>query len=253
MLTALRSRYGEKLCELEDGVGPHFAFPPVAALAAASESDLRALGLGYRAKYVLGTARAVASHPPGWLASLRSRPREEVQAALVALPGVGAKVADCVALFSLDQLDAIPVDVHVWNIACRDMDASLSSARSLTPRIYQHVGDLFRARFQPHAGWAHSVLFTAELADFAHHLPASLAASMREFKRQEREAKAAQRKARKARRAGEGTKAEGEAQQGEVEQGEVQQDGGPPSEVDAAAGDATAGDAPTRKRRRRKE
>lgn len=41
-----------------------------------------------------------------------------MQDALVEMHGVGAKVADCVALFSLDQLDAIPVDTHVWQ-ACR--------------------------------------------------------------------------------------------------------------------------------------
>lgn len=35
------------------------------------------------------------------------------------------QVADCVALFSLDQTASIPVDVHVWRIACRDYDSSL--------------------------------------------------------------------------------------------------------------------------------
>ena len=33
--------------------------------------------------------------------------------------GVGRKVADCVALFSLDKHDVVPVDTHVWDIACR--------------------------------------------------------------------------------------------------------------------------------------
>lgn len=36
------------------------------------------------------------------------------------------KVADCVALFSLDRKDIIPVDTHVWQIACRDFDQTLS-------------------------------------------------------------------------------------------------------------------------------
>ncbi len=36
-----------------------------------------------------------------------------MQEALIGFPGVGRKVADCVALFSLDQHGAIPVDVHV--------------------------------------------------------------------------------------------------------------------------------------------
>ena len=42
-----------------------------------------------------------------------------MKAALVELSGVGPKVADCVALFSLDKLDIVPVDTHVWQIAQR--------------------------------------------------------------------------------------------------------------------------------------
>ena len=35
------------------------------------------------------------------------------------LPGIGPKVAACVALFSLDKHDSIPVDTHVWQLALR--------------------------------------------------------------------------------------------------------------------------------------
>jgi len=35
------------------------------------------------------------------------------------------------------------------------MDTSLREAKSLTPRIYDRVGDLFRARYGEYAGWAH--------------------------------------------------------------------------------------------------
>lgn len=36
--------------------------------------------------------------------------------ALQELHGVGPKVADCIALFSLDKLDAVPCDTHVWQV-----------------------------------------------------------------------------------------------------------------------------------------
>jgi len=151
-----------------------------------SEEELRALGLGYRARYVRDTAALVVGKGPGWLESLRSLPRAEAQAALLELPGVGRKVADCVALFSLDQTEAIPVDVHVWNIACRDYDPALSASKSLTPAIYDRVGDLFRTRYGPHAGWAHSALFAAELPAFSRRLPAERQEEMAEFRAQER-------------------------------------------------------------------
>ena len=54
--------------------------------------------------------------------------RLEVQEALLGFAGVGRKVADCVALFSLDQADAIPVDTHVWQIALRDYGARAIAA-----------------------------------------------------------------------------------------------------------------------------
>ena len=55
---------------------------------------------------------------------------------------MGPKVADCVALFSLDQSACIPVDTHVWRIARRDYDATLEDVASITPSVYERVGDL---------------------------------------------------------------------------------------------------------------
>ena len=109
--------------------------------------------------------------------------------ALCTLPGVGPKVADCVALFSLDATAAIPVDIHVWQIACRDLDPTLSQALSLTPAVYARVGDTFRERYGDHAGWAHSVLFAGELPLFRTKLPASVQAEMAAWKEQEKAAK----------------------------------------------------------------
>ena len=143
-------------------------------LAKADEGDLRALGLGYRAAYVRQTAALLCEKGDSWLPSLRQvDDPEAVRTMLMECPGVGPKVADCVALFSLDQSGAIPVDTHVWDIACRDLDRDLVSAGSLTPKVYARVGELFRSRYGAHAGWAHSVLFAAELPLFKHRLPES--------------------------------------------------------------------------------
>jgi N-glycosylase/DNA lyase len=320
-----------------------YSFPTVTALAEASEEDLRALGMGYRAKFIVGSAKlvqakcaemrgvGVKSEFAGtggtdddrgelWFEYLRSlaadaaqgcekdlhqsadpalrkikrepelricsesggsseevrRSREEarlkVQALLMELPGVGRKVADCVALFSLDQTAAVPVDTHVWNIAIRDYaphlrrsavavvkakptgatplraatDAEegaatpssegviaikgrgkrklvqekppavsikqevgvLSAATdelgspgpgtpgvgsietmSLTPAVYEMVGQVFRDHFGPYAGWAHSVLFAAELPQFRVLLPDSMQKEMTDFSALQRSAK----------------------------------------------------------------
>lgn len=201
MLAKLRLRYGTPLGNL-DGQD-YYAFPSPEALAGASEEDLRSLGVGYRAKFIKATAtRVVELGGRPWLLGLRDgRGHAQVHAALLQFAGVGPKVADCVAVFSCDVPGAIPVDTHVWAIACRDYDRTLVEAKSLTPRIYERVGDLFRARFGSHAGWAHSLLFAAELPSFRSRLPPTLQAEMEAFKSEEAGRKAEKRAAAAARKA----------------------------------------------------
>merc|ERR1740130_919613 len=103
--------------------------------------------------------------------------------------GVGRKVADCVALFSLDVTNALPVDTHVWRIACRDYDRDLQSAKSLTPTVYARVGKLFEDRFGEHSGWAHSLVFAAELPQFRTLLPKALQEEMAQFAKHEKRLK----------------------------------------------------------------
>lgn len=229
-----------------------FEFPSIEALSQATEAELRALGMGYRAKFISGSAQFLSVQEGGgaqWLAALRDMSanlvstnsikikaervsnkeeksvktkvqvkseinidsksaaaaaavateaagavdsdsdiaktlsRLRVQNQLMLMPGVGRKVADCVALFSLDQTEGIPVDTHVWDIALRDYDPllSLKGAKSITPAIYEEVGEVFRKRFPCKAGWAHSVLFAAELPEFRVRLPIALQEEMKAF------------------------------------------------------------------------
>lgn len=86
---------------------------------------------------------------------------------LLELQGVGPKVADCVCLMGLGWGDAVPVDTHVWQIAQRDYKFGKGKHKSLTKATYDAVGDHFRNLWGVEAGWAHSVLFAADLRTFA--------------------------------------------------------------------------------------
>jgi len=170
MLTSLRTKYGTLLGNVNDT--NFYSFPTVDALSSVQEVELRELGFGYRANFVVKTAQQLKEKPGGgeaWLESLRSETRENIQTHLMTLMGVGRKVADCIALFSLDKLDVIPVDTHVWQIATRDYKAELPNLKSkaMSKKVYDQVGDFFRNHFGTHAGWAHSVMFTSDLAQFA--------------------------------------------------------------------------------------
>ena len=105
---------------------------------------------------------------------------------MIKFSGIGRKVADCIALFSLDQDDSIPVDVHVQHIASRDYDPTvLGEAKSITPTIYRRVGNLFRDRFTNYPGWAHSLLFVAELPSFRNALPLDVVSEMDRWRKEE--------------------------------------------------------------------
>ena len=127
------------------------AFPEPLALAGATLAELRIAGLGYRAPYVRDTARSILDTGLE-LERLRSEPLEEVQRVLLGFPGVGPKVADCVALFSLDKVDAFPVDVHVAR-ACSQL---YHRGIAMTP---DRIRRLAQRRFGDHAGYAQQFLF----------------------------------------------------------------------------------------------
>jgi N-glycosylase/DNA lyase len=109
MQTALAREFGE---EYRLGSETLDAFPEPAQLAARSEAALRDLKLGYRAPYVQRTAEMVAdgeAHP----SEAAGRPYEAAREYLTQFVGVGEKVADCVLLFSLGYLEAVPLDTWI--------------------------------------------------------------------------------------------------------------------------------------------
>lgn len=99
-------------CQEEYDGAMLYGFPTPTALANANENELREkTRCGYRAAYLIGTARLVAD---GFeLEKLRNADTESAREALMSLPGVGGKVADCVLLFGLGHTSAFPVDVWV--------------------------------------------------------------------------------------------------------------------------------------------
>mmetsp|Transcript_161 Transcript_161/g.271 ORF Transcript_161/g.271 Transcript_161/m.271 type:complete len:511 (-) Transcript_161:260-1792(-) len=168
MVDYLGSEYGTYLGTLD---GHHFfSFPSIEQLACKAEEDqLRnntVAKFGYRAKFVVDCAKEIMKRgSEAWLESLKSRPREEVSDLLSECPGIGRKVASCIALLSLEKTDEIPVDVHVWRITQQyylpDIDG-----KSLTDKLYFRIGDYYRNLFGPYCGWAHNLLFAADLRSF---------------------------------------------------------------------------------------
>lgn len=191
ILSSIRSVYGHLLVPAgEHGIEePIYSFPSLQTLRKkATDKDLRKkAGIGYRSKYILETMELLDSlGGEQYLHTIKEGVKSgmltpaDVQEKMIQFSGCGRKVSDCVALFSLKQSEAIPVDVHVWNIACRDYDpeGELRIVKSLTPTVYRQVEEIFRSKFTTKAGWAHSLLFVAELPSFRPVLPEDLVEEM---------------------------------------------------------------------------
>ena len=159
-LRRMCARYGK---EARFGGGSYRLFPTPEALAGAGDAGLAACSLGYRAGYVRAAAEAVAS---GRLDLDRLRRRagyDDAMDALLGLPGVGRKVADCVLLFSLDKLEAFPIDRWTTRALGRLYPGAFSAGGpSLTPRRYERMHGEIVGRFGPYAGYAQQFLFKAE-------------------------------------------------------------------------------------------
>jgi N-glycosylase/DNA lyase len=129
----------------------NYSFPTPQRIAAATEAELRACKMGFRAPHLLATARRIAEGTFD-LERLRQLSLAEARAELMTLRGVGGKIADCVLLFAYGFDGAFPVDVWVER-ALRQL--YFPRRRIGEKRLRQFAA----AHFGPHAGYAQQYLF----------------------------------------------------------------------------------------------
>ena len=109
IIKRLCDTYGEEICN-----GWH-SFPTAQKLSSLEVSDLEALGLGYRAKYVKRLADDVASGKID-LAAIKAMDLDGAKAELLKIYGIGEKVANCALLFGFQFVQCFPVDVWMKRV-----------------------------------------------------------------------------------------------------------------------------------------
>lgn len=139
-----------KLCELcgektEFEGKTYYAFPAPEKVASLSEEELRAIGVGYRAPYILKAAQAVAR---GEIDAklLEEADTPSAREKLLTLYGVGDKVCDCVLLFSLGKYDLFPSDVWIKRVMAEEFNSSDAKASG-------------ESQFGSYSGFAQQYLF----------------------------------------------------------------------------------------------
>src|SRR5438128_2057825 len=146
---ALRNRFGD---QREIGGCVLHTFPSAQQIARASEKQLRECALGYRARNLRATAQVVSSGQCN-LEAWSALPDAELREHLCALPGVGAKIANCVMLFAYDRLRAFPIDVWIERVLRQHYFAR---RKKMTARQLREFCETY---FGEHAGYAQQYLF----------------------------------------------------------------------------------------------
>ena len=146
---ALRTRFGEKRKISDRAV---FTFPSAQRIAESSERELRECALGYRAKNLLATARRISDGEVD-LERLATQSDLHLREALCELPGVGAKVANCVMLFAYERLRAFPIDVWIERVL---RESYFPRSRKLNAGRLRRFTQEY---FGDHGGYAQQYLF----------------------------------------------------------------------------------------------
>ena len=127
----------------------YYTFPSVQKMAETPLGFYKSIGLGYRADYILRLARSIVDGLN--LTALCELETPALKNKLVALHGVGPKVADCVTLFGYHRRDSFPVDTWIEKVYREDFNGKLTNRKQIT--------DWFLSLFKENAGYYQQYLF----------------------------------------------------------------------------------------------
>lgn len=150
-ITNLTERYGHEIGYDEDTKKTYYTFPTAKELFEASEEDLRACKVGFRAPYIMDACKKVASGEIV-LNDLFRLPVEEAKEQLMQIKGVGPKVSDCILLFAYGKVELFPTDVWIKRvIEGMYFEGKEISLKAIQTFAREYFGDL--------AGYAQQYLF----------------------------------------------------------------------------------------------
>jgi N-glycosylase/DNA lyase len=111
--------------------------------------QLESVKAGFRTDYLFKTNRCIDRDD---LLALKGLPYQEARNILMALSGVGKKVADCVLLYSLDFLRAFPIDTWIK----KGLQKAYFGGKQVGEKTME---EFVSSRFGPYAGYAQLYLY----------------------------------------------------------------------------------------------
>jgi N-glycosylase/DNA lyase len=139
-----------------------FLFPKPEKLANASIDEIKKCGVGYRAPFIKQAAEMIFSKKID-LEYLEKLDYKEAKKNICLIPGVGNKVADCILLFSLNKLEAFPLDTWMIKILEKYYSNEFKiETKTITQKQYEILHEKIVNYFGPYCGYAQQFLFKME-------------------------------------------------------------------------------------------
>ena len=143
-----------------------FLFPKPENIAKASINEIKVCGVGYRAPFIKDAAKMVTLKKVNF-EYLKNSDYNETKRNLRLIPGVGNKVADCIMLFSLNKLDAFPLDTWMIKILEKYYSNEFQiKTKTITEKQYEILHKKIVDYFGPYCGYAQQFLFKMERENY---------------------------------------------------------------------------------------
>ena len=143
-----------------------FLFPNPKKLAKASINEITSCGVGYRAKFIKEAAKIIDLKEIDF-DYLKKCNYQDAKENICQIPGVGGKVADCVLLFSLDKLEAVPLDRWIIRILEKYYLKKFEiTTKTITEKQYNILHKKIVNYFGPYAGYSQQFLFKMERENY---------------------------------------------------------------------------------------
>ncbi|MSV33710.1 MAG: DNA repair protein [Nitrosarchaeum sp.] len=143
-----------------------YIFPEPKKIANATIQEIQNCGVGYRAKFIIDAAKMVESRQIDF-DQLKKSNYQNAKETILTVPGIGNKVADCILLFSLDKLEAFPLDRWMIRILKKYyLEKFELETKSITEKQYNTLHEKIVKHFGPYAGYAQQFLFKMERENY---------------------------------------------------------------------------------------
>ena len=162
-LEKISKKFGTKLVVQNE---EFYLFPKPEKIAKASINEIKTCGVGYRAPFIKEAAKMVTSKKINF-EYLKNSDYNETKRNLRLIPGVGNKVADCIMLFSLNKLDAFPLDTWMIKILEKYYSNEFHiETKTITEKQYEILHKKIVDYFGPYCGYAQQFLFKMERENY---------------------------------------------------------------------------------------